>query len=107
MKNIIFLNLVLFSSCEVLDFGGDKDICQCDIELTFTDLVFDNGDINNVTTTINSGQLTCRIWFNSTDRIQFNGISSSGYTGSFELPVSESLDWDINNTRCRGGILDG
>ena len=69
MKNIIFLNLVLFCSCEVLDFGGDRDICQCDIELTFTDLVFNNGDINNVTITINSGQLTCRIWFNSIDEL--------------------------------------
>ena len=41
-KVLVLLLFIAFNSCDTLNFGGDRNICQCDIELTFTDLVFEN-----------------------------------------------------------------
>ena len=105
MKKVTLLLLfIVFYSCDVLNIDGDRDICQCEIEITFYDLDFD-GEIGNATTNLNSGQEPCRQWFNSFDTVNFTA-TWNGVTETFSESVSISPDWNINNTRCRGGIID-
>tara|TARA_B100000035_G_scaffold16187_1_gene13070 strand:- start:440 stop:793 length:354 start_codon:yes stop_codon:yes gene_type:complete len=115
-KVLILLLFIAFNSCDTLNFGGDRNICQCDIELTFTDLVFDDSVLGtykqDVTRTLNSGQLPCRQWFNSITKTEFTesipiGNYGQTITESFSIDVTDNPDWDIDNTRCRGGIIDG
>ena len=115
-KVLVLLLFIAFNSCDTLNFGGDRNICQCDIELTFTDLVFDDNVLGtykqDVTKTLNSGQQPCRQWFNSITKTEFTesipiGNYGQTITESFSIDVTDNPDWDIDNTRCRGGIIDG
>ena len=110
-KVILFLIFVLFVSCDGLNFSGDKNICQCEIEITFTELVFSRG-VNNSdriiddhTQKFNSGQLPCRQWIEQTSNIEFSATRGI-ITQTFNFNTSSLNDWNLDNSRCRGGYVD-
>lgn len=123
MKNIFFGLLVafVFSGCEVVDniFGGDKSTCQCVLELTFNDLEFDiSGEVvavEDVTTNVNSGELSCEDFFNNPpDSINFTSsvvVDHNNNLGvtvveTFNFNISDIPEWDIKNAECVGDIID-
>lgn len=123
MKNIFFglFIMLAFTGCEVIDeiFGGDKSTCQCTIELTFNDLEFDrNGEVvavEDVTTNVNSGELSCEDFFNNPPTtIEFTESVVLGTSNgqedviieSFSIFIDDIPEFDIKNAKCVGDIID-
>ena len=121
MKKIFLIfSFFMIIGCEVIDdiFGGDKSTCQCELELTFTDMPFElDGEIvtyEDVTTNVNSGQLSCEEYFNNPPtNIEFTGSvvvdynNNLGFTivETFSKRVSDIPEWDIKNAKCVGDII--
>lgn len=123
MKNI-YLGLLIafiFSGCEVLDdiFGGDKSTCQCILELIFNDLEFyRNGEVvavEDVTTNVNSGELSCEDFFNNPPTtIEFTESVVLGTSNGqedviieyFSINIDDIPEFDIKNAKCVGDIID-
>ena len=107
----IFLMFILFMiiGCEVNDDSvGDKSTCQCEIELTFTDLEFSSfntGNTADFTLVVDSGQRSCEAFFDnppsSIDFVATNG----GIAKSFSIDVDNISEWDIKNAECVGDII--
>ena len=115
-KVLVLLLFIAFNSCDTLNFGGDRNICQCDIELTFTDLVFDDNVLGtykqDVTKTLNSGQLPCRQWFNSITKTEFTesipiGNYGQTITESFSIDVTDNPDENRELFREREHTISG
>lgn len=114
------LSLFMIIGCEVIDdiFGGDKSTCQCELELKFTDMPFEiDGEIvayEDVTTNVNSGELSCEEFFNNPPTaIVFSGSVVVDYNNNLGVTIAESFsididdipEFDIKNAKCVGDII--
>jgi hypothetical protein len=114
---LIPLAFIAFFGCEDI-FEEDKSICQCELELTFTNMPFEiDGEIvayEDVTTNVNSGQLSCEEYFsNPGTSIDFIGSVVVDYNNNlgvtvveyFSFDIDDISEFDIKNAECVGDII--
>ena len=105
---LIPLAFIAFVGCEDI-FGEDKSTCQCEIELTFTDLEFSSfntGNTADFTIVVDSGQRSCEAFFDnppsSIDFVATNG----GIAKSFSVNIDDIPEFNIKNAECVGDIIE-
>jgi len=108
MKNIfLVLALIVFVGCTT-DELNDKSKCQCEVDITVKDLVFDLGTGVSITkpfeiVTIDSGELSCEEFFagNFPSAVTFTSSFEYEATESFTVLIVDHPEFTIENARCK------